>query len=132
MQLRAYHTSVSRCGPETRQLTWSGILSTASETSGVAGIHRCQVGLISSHLHWLEKMTSALYLHQALLADAGEEMHDATPFFVGKQNSHPGVLVQESMTLTGAGPGNEESGNGNETVHSKKNVALLGQNNPSL
>lgn len=35
-----------------------------------------------------------------------------TPFFVGKQNSHPDVLVQESMTLTGAGPGIAESGNG--------------------
>jgi hypothetical protein len=43
-------------------------------------------------------------------------MHCATPFFVRKLNSHPGVLVQESTTLTGAGPGNEESGSGNETA----------------
>jgi hypothetical protein len=38
-------------------------------------------------------------------------MHGATPFFVGKLNSQPGVLVQESTTLTGAGLGNKESGN---------------------
>jgi hypothetical protein len=113
------------------------ILSTAWETSGVQGIHRCQVGVTSSHEHhlrWLENKISALYFHHDLFADAGEEMHGATPFFVGKLNSHPGVLVQESTTLTGAGPGNEESGSGsgNETAHSEKNDGLHGPNNPSL
>jgi hypothetical protein len=78
------------------------------------------------HLHWQENRISALYLHQALLADAGEEMHDVNPFFVGKQNSHPGVLVQESMTWTGPGLGNEESGNGNETAlyHGRLSIIL--------
>lgn len=141
----AYHVvastsrSVSHCEQEIRPRTWSGIRvvrpSTPWGTCGAQGTHRCLLGATSSHnhcqhhLYWQESRTSASYLLHAPLAGAWEEMHDALPFSLERQSSHPAALEQESMILNEDGPGSEESGNGNETAHNKKTGGLHDQSN---